>query len=55
MPAETERQRKAACMALAAKLNKVPVSKLHPAAKQMYKGMTIEQLSDYCKQPVKES
>ena len=53
MPAESEAQRKAACMALAAKLNKIPVSQLHPAAKQMYNSMSIEQLGDFCHPPVK--
>jgi len=54
-PATSEDQKKAACLALAAKLDKVPVSKLHPSAKQMYSSMTIEQLSEFCKSPVKES
>jgi len=54
MPAESEDQRKAACMALGAKLGKVKVSKLHPSAKSMYKSMSIKQLSDFCKQPVKD-
>jgi len=54
MPAVSKDQKTAACLALAAKLNKVPVSKLHPSAKQMYSSMSIQQLSEFCKAPVKE-
>ena len=55
MPATSKDQQKAACMALAAKLNKIPVSKLHPSAKQMYNSMSIEQLGEFCHSLVKET
>ena len=48
-PAESEKQRRAACAALSAKLRKSSPTKLMGAAKSMYKSMTIAQLSDYCK------
>ena len=54
MPAESERQRKASCLALACKLGKVPVSKLHPAAKQMYESMSVKQLGEFCHPPVEK-
>jgi len=54
MPSVSDAQRKASCLALACKLGKIPVSKLHPAAKQMYEGMTIKELSEFCHPPVKE-
>ena len=54
MPATSENQKKASCLALAAKLGKVPVSKLHPSAKEMYDSMSIEQLSEFCKAPVRK-
>ena len=54
MPAQSTEQKKAACLALAAKLGKVPVSKLHPSAKQMYNSMSITQLSEFCKSQAKE-
>ena len=53
MPASSSAQKSAACLALAARLGKVPVSKLHPAAKQMYNSMTIKELGDFCRPPVK--
>ena len=47
MPAESERQRRAAGMALSAKQGKIPVSKLKGAAREMYNSMTIKQLREF--------
>ena len=54
MPAVSEDQRRAACMALSAKQRLTPVSKLKGAAKSMYESMSEEQLKDYCKGEVEE-
>lgn len=54
MPAESEAQKTAACMALAAKHGKIPVSKLGEAAKSMYDSMSEEDLVDYCGSKVKK-
>jgi hypothetical protein len=50
MPAVSEAQRRAACMAYAAKKGKIDPKKLKGAAKAMYKSMTKEQLRDFCKE-----
>ena len=47
MPAVSEKQKKAACMAIAIKEGKLDGSKF-PVANEMAKSMTIEQLRDYC-------
>ena len=47
MPAKSEKQRRAAGMALAAKRGKVSPHKLVGAAKQMYLDMTEAQLEDF--------
>ena len=49
MPAESEEQRKAAGMALAAKRGKIPKSQLKGASLQMYEDMSEEQLTHYAK------
>ena len=49
MPAKSEKQRKAAGMALSAKRRKTPKSKLKGAAKQMYESMTAKQLREFAK------
>jgi hypothetical protein len=49
MPAKSEKQRKAAGAALAAKRGEMPKSKLKGSAKEMYESMTEEQLEDYAK------
>jgi len=54
MPAKTRRQKIAACLALAAKDGKIPVSRLKGSALSMYKSMTRKQLEDYCKMPIKK-
>mgnify|MGYP000025006032 CR=1 FL=1 len=54
MPAVSEEQRKAACMAYAAKKGKISPRKLKGAAKQMYKSMTLEQLRDFCKEKIEK-
>ena len=53
MPASSEQQRKMFCIALQIKLGKAPKS-YSPEAAKMAKEMSIKQLSDYCKSPVKE-
>ena len=49
MPAESESQRRAAGMALAAKRGDIPVSELKGAAKQMFQSMSKSQLRDFAK------
>jgi hypothetical protein len=51
MPATSENMRKLACVALSIKRGETPESYSAEGAK-MAKGMTEEQLSDYCKKPV---
>jgi hypothetical protein len=51
MPAESEEQRKAAGMALAAKRGEVDPKTLQGAAKQMYDSMSEDQLRDFAKKP----
>jgi hypothetical protein len=47
MPAETEKQAKAARVAYAAKTGKIPKSKVKGASKEMLKGMTKKELKKY--------
>ena len=49
MPATSNKQRKAAGMALSAKRGETPVSKLKGAARQMYLSMTARQLEHYAR------
>ena len=49
MPAKSEKQRKAAGAALAAKRGDMPKSKLKGASKDMYESMTEKELEDYAK------
>ena len=53
MPAESEKQRRLACVARNIKLGKSPkwVSK---AARQMAESMTLAQLTDYCEGKIKK-
>jgi len=51
MPAESEEQRRAAGMALAAKKGEVPVEQLQGAALEMYNSMSVDQLTDYATKP----
>jgi len=53
-PSSSEAQRRSACAALSAKVGKTPKDKLQGAAKSMYKSMSIQQLSDFCKGKVEE-
>ena len=53
MPATSPEQKKLFCIALNIKLGKTPKS-YSPEAAKMAKDMTIAQLSDYCKSPVKK-
>lgn len=50
----SKQQRTSACIALGAKKGKVSKSKLKGASKSMYSSMSVSQLEDYCKQPVKK-
>ena len=47
MPAKSEKQRRAAAMALAAKRGKYDVRKLNKSTRAMYDSMTEEQLSHF--------
>ena len=51
MPATSEQQRKLFCVALAMKLGKVKKS-YSPEAARLAKTMSLNQLSDYCRQPI---
>jgi hypothetical protein len=53
MPAKSERQRRAAGAALAAKRGKISPRKLVGAAKQMYLDMTEAQLEDFARKTKK--
>jgi len=53
MPAASEKQRKAAGLALAAKRGEVAVSSLGGVARQMYDSMSEEQLRDFARKPKK--
>jgi len=53
MPAKSEKQRRAAGMALAAKRGKVSPRRLLGAAKQMYLDMTEAQLEDFARKTKK--
>jgi len=54
MPSKSKEQKIAACLALAAKHGKVPVSRLKGSALSMYKSMTESQLKDFCQMPIKK-
>lgn len=47
MPAESEKQQKAAGAALSAKRGETPVSELEGAAKDMYDSMSEDELADF--------
>ena len=49
MPSESEAQRKAAGMALAAKRGQISPGRLKGAARKMFESMSPEQLSDFAK------
>ena len=53
MPATSEAQRKLCCIALNIKLGKAPKS-YSPEAARMAKTMSVKDLSDYCKSPIKK-
>lgn len=53
MPSVSSAQRKKMCIALSIKLGKTPES-YSPECAKMAKEMSIKQLSDYCKSPVKK-
>lgn len=53
MPATSEAQRRLMCLALSIKLGKVSPKK-SPQAAKMARTMSVEDLSDYCKSPVKK-
>jgi hypothetical protein len=53
MPAESEAQRRAASMALAAKRGHLTKRELKGAALSMYESMSMAQLEDFVKKPKK--
>lgn len=53
MPATSEAMRRKMCIALNIKLGKTPKS-YSPECAKMAKEMTLKQLSDFCKSPVKK-
>ena len=53
MPAKSNKQRRAAGMALAAKRGEISPSKLTGAAKAMYQSMSVTQLRHYSSKPKK--
>ncbi len=53
MPATSEAQRKKMCIALSIKLKKTPAS-YSPECARMAREMSVKQLSDFCKSPVKK-
>jgi len=53
MPSTSKSQKALFCLALGIKLGKVPASK-SPQAAKMSREMTVQQLSDFCKAPIKE-
>lgn len=53
MPATSEPQGKLMCLALSIKLGKVPASKSAEGAR-LARTMSLRDLSDFCKSPVKE-
>ena len=53
MPAETEKQRRAMCLALQVKLGKRSKESVRPDIRKMAETMSIEDLRDYCKSSVK--
>ena len=53
MPPTSEAQRKLSCIALSIKLGKTPESYSAEAAK-MAKEMTVKELSEFCRSPVKK-
>jgi len=52
-PATSESQRKMFCIAYAIKLGRTPKS-YSPEAAKMAKEMSLEQLSDFCRSPIKK-
>lgn len=52
MPYSKEQQQ-AACIALAAKRGKIPVSKLKGPSLGMFNSMSEKELEDFCKGPIK--
>jgi len=52
-PAINEKQRRLFCLALSIKLGKTPASK-SPEAAKLSREMNLEDLSDFCKSPVKK-
>ena len=53
MPASSEKMRRLFCLALSIKIGKTPASK-SPEAAKMAREMSLEDLSDFCRQPIKE-
>ncbi len=53
MPSINEAQRRLMCLALSIKLGKAKAS-VSPQASKMAKEMSVKDLSDFCKQPIKK-
>jgi len=54
MPAISERQRRAMCLALAVKLGKKSPKGVSPEIRKMAKSMSVKDLSDFCYSKVEE-
>jgi len=52
MPATSERQRRAMCLALSVKLGKQSAKSVSPEIRKMAKSMSIKDLSDFCHSPI---
>jgi len=55
MPATSERQRRAMCLALSVKLGKRSAESVSPEIRKMAESMSVKDLSDFCHSDVKES
>ena len=54
MPAISEAQRRAFCLALTVKLGKQSAKSVSPEIRKMAREMTVSQLSDFCHSEVKK-
>ena len=54
MPAKSDKQRRAAAAALAAKSGQITPRKLRGAAREMYEGMTKQQLTHFVKEKIRK-
>ena len=54
MPATSEAQRRAMCLALNVKLGKQSAKSVSPEIRKMAREMSVSQLSDFCHSPVQK-